>query len=143
MKIATVGLDIASTYSYYFALQYAPNSDVLSANDSVNGNWTYGYDDFNRLASANNSAQNLAYTDSYDRYGNKWNQDLNGACTAGTSYCLTFDANNQISAVAVSSTPHSSALNTDVLTCPQTLRSGSYDVLLAAELVFLHSRGPG
>jgi hypothetical protein len=23
---------------------YAPNGDILAANDSVNGNWTYGYD---------------------------------------------------------------------------------------------------
>lgn len=87
---------IGGTGGYGFALAYSPNGSLVGANDSVNGDWIYAYDDFNRLISANNSAQNWAYTYNYDRYGNKWNQDLNGACTAGTSYCLTFDTNNRI-----------------------------------------------
>ena len=74
----------------------APNGDVTSANDSANGNWAYAYDDFNRLISATNSAKNLAYTDGYDRYGNRWQQYLAGACTAGTTFCLTFDNNNHV-----------------------------------------------
>src|SRR5579862_2112331 len=72
---------------------YAPNSDILAANDSANGNWAYAYDDFNRLASATQSGQ-PAYTDVYDRYGNRWNQLYNGACTAGSTFCATFDGNN-------------------------------------------------
>ena len=74
----------------------APNGDVTSENDSVNGNWTYAYDDFNRLLSATNSAKSLAYTYGYDRYGNRWQQYLAGACTAGTTFCLTFDNNNRV-----------------------------------------------
>ncbi len=31
---------------------YSGNGDVVSAKDSVNGNWSYTYDDFNRLVSA-------------------------------------------------------------------------------------------
>jgi len=42
----------------------------------------------------------LLYTYSYDRYGNKWNQELDGLCTAGTSYCITFDNNNRINSGA-------------------------------------------
>ena len=73
---------------------YAPNGDILSANDSVNGNWTYTYDDFNRLAAANGPGQ--AYTYGYDRFGNRWNQEFSGSCTSGSAVCLTFDANNHI-----------------------------------------------
>jgi len=30
----------------------------------------------------------------YDRYGNRWDQLYNGACTAGSTFCATFDGNN-------------------------------------------------
>jgi len=109
---ATVGSSIAETRGYDSRLRlssiadgalytltipagtgYAPNSDVLAANDSANGNWAYTYDDFNRLASATQSGQ-PAYTDVYDRYGNRWKQLFNGACTAGATFCATFDGNN-------------------------------------------------
>jgi RHS repeat-associated protein len=70
---------------------YAPNGDILSANDSANGNWTYTYDDFNRLLTANATGQ--AYTYDYDRYGNRWHQ--NGPHSSQ----LAFDANNHISGV--------------------------------------------
>jgi RHS repeat-associated protein len=65
---------------------YAPNSDILLANDSVNGNWTYGYDAFNRLVSANATAQ--PYTYAYDRFGNRWQQ--NGPHSSS----LSFGGNN-------------------------------------------------
>jgi YD repeat-containing protein len=80
--------------TYTFALGFAGNGDVKSGNDSLNGNWTYGYDDLNRLSSA--SQTGLAYTYTYDRYGNRWNQKLNGGCTAGTSFCISFDNNNHV-----------------------------------------------
>jgi RHS repeat-associated protein len=67
---------------------YAPNGDILTANDSVNGNWTYAYDAFNRIASANATGQ--AYTYVYDRYGNRWQQ--NGPHSSS----LGFDNNNHI-----------------------------------------------
>jgi len=70
---------------------YAPNGDILLANDSVNGNWTYAYDDFNRLLSANATGQ--AYTYDYDRYGNRWHQ--NGPYSSQ----LGFDANNRVTGV--------------------------------------------
>lgn len=65
---------------------YAPNGNILTANDSVNGNWTYGYDDFNRLTSA--AKTGASYTYAYDRFGNRWQQ--NGP----TTVLETFDANN-------------------------------------------------
>ncbi len=54
---------------------YAPNSDILAANDSVNGNWTYTYDDFNRLMGSNKNSGAEVYSYDYDRLGNRWHQN--------------------------------------------------------------------
>lgn len=70
-------------------IAYASNGDITSANDLVNGAWTYTYDDFNRLGSATKSGYSaIPYT--YDRYGNRLIPDGNGGWTA------TFDSNNHI-----------------------------------------------
>jgi RHS repeat-associated protein len=85
--VASNGVSFAFPALYSFSLGYAPNGDVLTANDSVNGNWTYSYDDFNRLATSSSPQQ--AYNYAYDEYGNRWNQTL----TAGTgllSSSMTF-----------------------------------------------------
>jgi RHS repeat-associated protein len=44
------------------------NGNVRIANDSANGNWTYGYDHVNRLSTTAMTGQSFTY--SYDRYGN-------------------------------------------------------------------------
>jgi RHS repeat-associated protein len=76
---------------------YAPNSNILAANDSANLNWVYSYDDFNRLICSNlatngtcaSPTSGLAtYTYDYDRYGNRWHQ--NGSL----SMQLSFSGNN-------------------------------------------------
>ena len=61
------------TTIYSLGLTYKPNGDVDTGNDSVNGNWTYGYDAFNRLVSA--AATGQSYTYDYDRFGNRWHQN--------------------------------------------------------------------
>ncbi len=78
-------------------LGFAPNGDIVYSNDSVNGNWTYTYDDMNRLTqgvcTANcPAAQGMTYA--YDRFGNRWSE----AVTAGSGIQPTyyFNANNQI-----------------------------------------------
>jgi RHS repeat-associated protein len=78
--------------AYSLALGYAPNGDVLTGNDSANGNWTYTYDDFNRLATSSETSPQTGYSYGYDRFGNRWSQTV----TAGSGYnsSLTFDANN-------------------------------------------------
>ncbi len=56
---------------------YSGNGNVVSSQDSVNGNWNYTYDDLNRLVSANATAGPLngtSMTWSYDRFGNRWSQ---------------------------------------------------------------------
>jgi RHS repeat-associated protein len=71
---------------------YAPDGAILSTKDSVNGNWTYTYDDFARLTTSNNSAPSQGFSYVYDQYGNRWQQNLT-AGSGGTSI-LTFSNNS-------------------------------------------------
>ncbi|HYY72549.1 MAG TPA: RHS repeat-associated core domain-containing protein, partial [Candidatus Bathyarchaeia archaeon] len=86
--LQSLGANLNSTSIYSFSLTFASNGDITAANDSVNGNWTYTYDDFNRLLTANAAGQ--AYTFDYDRFGNRWHQNGPHASSLG------FDANNRI-----------------------------------------------
>lgn len=70
-------------------ISYTPNGNLLGTNDKINGSWSYVYDDFNRLKTANGSAAGN-YSYDYDRFGNRWHQ--NGS--AGWSQ--SFDTNNHI-----------------------------------------------
>jgi RHS repeat-associated protein len=68
---------------YNLGLSYYPDSNVQTGSDSINGSWTYTYDDFNRLNTAV-SAAGLGCAETYDRYGNRLQQNTyNGACFAG------------------------------------------------------------
>lgn len=58
---------------------YSPNGSIVAVNDSVNGFWKYGYDEFNRINSASAtsgpwSGQHGSWL--YDRFGNQWNQTI-------------------------------------------------------------------
>ena len=86
----TARFGAATPYSFSVST-FAPNGDILAANDRANGNWAYTYDAFNRLLSANATGQ--AYTYDYDRFGNRWHQ--NGPHSSQ----LGFDANNRITGV--------------------------------------------
>jgi len=67
---------------------------VLSASgDTVNGNWTYAYDGFARLAPSSDGTNAFSYT--YDQYGNRWKQIVTAGSGPQPSY--SFSANNQIS----------------------------------------------
>ena len=87
---------------------YAGNGNVLTANDSENGNWTYGYDSVNRLQTATATAsgqtvQNFTYTP--DAWGNMTcsNSVVGGLpCTPlGLSYSPS-TTNNQITTAGYS-----------------------------------------
>jgi RHS repeat-associated protein len=80
----------APTTPYSFALSLAPDGNITSATDSVNGNWTYSYDQFNRLVGSSQNSNAQTYV--YDRYGNRLQQ--------GTS-TYVFDNNNHISGSGV------------------------------------------
>jgi RHS repeat-associated protein len=58
-------------------MSYTPNSSLAGANDSVNGNWSYGYDALNRIASASQTGGSSLSFD-IDRNGNRWHQNPNG-----------------------------------------------------------------
>lgn len=92
----TSGAGTCTTTKYNTSLTYFANGNVMSANDAANGNWVYTYDDFNRLLSSTGGPNNYSYAYAYDRFGNKWQQTLNGGCTAGTAFCIAFDANNRM-----------------------------------------------
>ena len=81
-----------SIYSY--SLGYWSDSNVHTANDSASGNWTYGYDDFNRLSTASETGASFVYD--YDQLGNRWGT-LSGCTSSNHSACqYTFNSNNQI-----------------------------------------------
>jgi hypothetical protein len=82
------GLDGKITI-YTLGMGYAPNGNVVTANDSVNGNWVYTYDAINRLVSSNRNSNQQSYTYDIDRYGNRWHQ------TPGGQYSFTGN-NNRI-----------------------------------------------
>jgi RHS repeat-associated protein len=63
---------ITTPTKYSYALNYAPNGNVIDASDSVNGNWAYSYDSLNRLTSALSPTTGLSW--SYDSFGNRWQQ---------------------------------------------------------------------
>jgi RHS repeat-associated protein len=92
--------------AYTLSIGYSGNSNVISAQDSVNGNWTYAYDPMNRLvtsACAGNSTakcpDNTAtegYSYLYDRFGNRWQQNLAPGSGPGPQPQYSFDANSHM-----------------------------------------------
>jgi len=87
-----------SSTPYSFSLGLAANGSVTSGNDSVNGNWTYSYDNFNRLAGSNKNAGAQTFSYVYDRYGNRLQQN---APQGGPAPQYLFDNNNRISGSGV------------------------------------------
>lgn len=87
-----------SSMPYSFSLGLAANGSVTSGNDSVNGNWTYSYDNFNRLAGSNKNAGAQTFSYVYDRYGNRLQQN---APQGGPAPQYLFDNNNRISGSGV------------------------------------------
>ena len=104
----TLGNSLAETFAYNnrnwlstitstphnLGLTYVSNGSALTANDSVNGNWTYGYDSLSRLTSANKSGLCVNYV--YDQYGNRTQQNV--TCGSGPQPQFSFNAaTNRIS----------------------------------------------
>ena len=79
---------------YAAGVSYEPNGDVENSSDSVNGNWTYTYDAFDRLNTAV-SNEGLGCSEVYDLYGNRLQQNAyEGSCYT-PQYSSTGN-NNQI-----------------------------------------------
>jgi RHS repeat-associated protein len=79
---------------YSLGLTYFGNGNVYTANDSQNGNWTYGYDNVNRLHTASMTGQSFTYAP--DTWGNMTctNSGRLPCTPAGLSFST---GNNQIS----------------------------------------------
>jgi YD repeat-containing protein len=77
--------------AYSLTLGYAPDAEITSANDLTNGNWSFSYDAFNRLASSNKNSNQQTFNYNYDAQGNRWQQD---APQGGPAPQYTFDNNN-------------------------------------------------
>ena len=88
LRLQSYSTASGATSRYSYSLTFAPNGDVLTGNDSVNGNWTYSYDPFNRLTGSNQNSGQAVSSYVYDRFGNRWQQ--NGPF----SMQLTFTGNN-------------------------------------------------
>jgi RHS repeat-associated protein len=88
---ASASLTGGGTPTYSYILGLAPDGQITSANDSVNGNWTFTFDQFNRLTSSNRNSGQQAFTYDYDRYGNRWHQN---APQGGPAPQYSFDTNN-------------------------------------------------
>jgi len=90
----------SSQTTYSATLTPAPDGSLTSSADSVNGTWTYGYDEFNRLKTASASSgpfNGLTVSWGYDRYGNRLSQAGSGTY-GGSIYQGSFSfASNQIS----------------------------------------------
>jgi RHS repeat-associated protein len=84
-----------SAIKYGFAVYSRRGAQVLGVSDNVTGQFTtYGYDNFNRLQSANYGNGSQTYNYVYDRYGNRWQQN---APQGGNSFSASFDpATNRI-----------------------------------------------
>jgi len=79
---------------YSFSLGYGTgNSNVTSANDSVNGNWVFTYDYLNRLSTSNQNNNQNACSYGYDPLGNRTSQTATaGSC--GGNLTLSYAGHN-------------------------------------------------
>jgi RHS repeat-associated protein len=84
---------------------YSANGNILAYTDSVNGQWSLGYDSLNRLTSAATGANNYCWT--YDSFGNRTAQGTQStACPSPGSTIpsnwtpLAVTANNQFLGVS-------------------------------------------
>ena len=66
---------------YSFSLTYYNNGNINTSADSVNGSWTYTYDDLNRVKTGIASSLGVGCGWAYDRFGNRWQQNsYSGTC---------------------------------------------------------------
>lgn len=84
---------------YSYSLGYFPNSNIQSANDTANGNWTYTYDNLSRLLTASASSGPWASDTlqwGMDAWGNLNSQTLTAGSVPVPQPSLSSNSNNQI-----------------------------------------------
>jgi RHS repeat-associated protein len=77
---------------YSFILGYSPNANIITAQDSLNGNWSYSYDEFNRLLTASGDVQGQSFD--YDAYGNRWHENATQGQVPSAQF--VFDNSNRV-----------------------------------------------
>jgi RHS repeat-associated protein len=85
----------AQTVVYSWSNQYYGQGDVAASSDTVNGDWIYNYDFMDRLIGATkstNGVNNLQLSYNYDRFGNRWKQNV--LLGSGPAPQYTFSAEN-------------------------------------------------
>jgi RHS repeat-associated protein len=80
---------------YGYSVSYAGDGDIVSATDTVNGQWAYTYDGFNRLLTSCSSncpvgGSTPGFSYGYDRYGNRWTQTLTAGSGSWPQPSFTF-----------------------------------------------------
>jgi RHS repeat-associated protein len=84
-----------SAQRYGFNVGARKGSQITNVSDNITGqNTVYGYDEFNRLTSANFGAGAKTFSYVYDLYGNRWQQ--NAPQGGGLATSFTFPSKNQI-----------------------------------------------
>jgi len=85
------------SYSMGSAYSFSSLSDwgglIWGGNDSINGNWSYTYDGFERLATSSQSGGS-AFSYIYDAEGNRWQQNVTAGSGPAPQY--SFNAYNHI-----------------------------------------------
>jgi RHS repeat-associated protein len=103
-RIQSYSAKVSSATRYGLTnVTYSGNSNILSVADTVNGTWSsYAYDDFNHLVSSSCTANcpqgqsTLSFSYTYDRYGNRWWQNVTVGGGTWNQPSYNFDANNRI-----------------------------------------------
>jgi RHS repeat-associated protein len=96
-----------SAGTYNFGNTSGVGPFIEGANDSVNGNWTYTYDNFQRLGTSSCSGgcplsqSSVGFNYLYDPVGNRWKQTLNCTNCTGPQPQYAFGSWNHISGSGV------------------------------------------
>jgi len=96
-RVTARGSSHGSTYYGFGNGMTWTGSELRSAGDAVNGDWNFSYDDFGRLSTASCTSTicgNAAFSYAYDRFGNRWQQNLTAGSGPQPQY--SFDSRNHM-----------------------------------------------
>jgi RHS repeat-associated protein len=116
---------------------YAPNGNLLSYTDWVNGTWSFGtsgYDSLNRLVGGSSGSgpfQGLQMSWSYDSFGNRTSENLGGISSTTAQY----NANNQVTGGSIGYDPTGSG-NVTYDNANQYLYDGEERICAVRDLTF-------
>lgn len=119
---------------YQYSLGYDTDSDLTSANDTVTGNWTYGYDSLNRLVTG--TASSGSYNGqhgcwAYDGFGNRTAETYQATACATPETSVTpttnYNASNYVTGTTVNSATNGFVYDASGDVTNDNLNSYAYD----------------